>query len=128
MLGAAGLLSITELLSCTPGIGTSIYKASVADKIIVVPETKVAGDAVTIVHGKGMDYDIALRRIAGAYEALLLRCTHFSNPLQPSGKGYHCDLHGSEFDKGGKVVTGPASKALTVLPCTLQDGNILIHV
>ena len=130
MLSAAGLLSVTELLSCAPGTGAKIYKAPVADKTITVPEARVTADAVIIVRGKGMDYDIALRRSteAGAYEALLLRCTHFSNPLQPSGKGYHCDLHGSEFDTRGKVLKGPAGKPLAQLQCTVAGGNILIHV
>ena len=128
LLGAAGLLSVTELISCAPGVGMNIYKAPVSDKSIAVPEAKVAGDAVTIVRGRGMDYDIALRRVEAGYEALLLRCTHFNNPLQPSGKGYQCDLHGSRFDAGGKVLTGPASTPLTALPCTVQNGNILIHI
>jgi Rieske Fe-S protein len=130
MLSAAGLLSVTELLSCAAGAGMRIYKTQVADKMIAVPESRVAGEAITIVRGKGMDYDIALRRgtDAGAYEALLLRCTHFNNPLQPAGNGYHCDLHGSEFDLHGKVLKGPAGKPLAQLQCTVTNGNILIHV
>lgn len=130
MLGAAGLLSVTELLSCAPGVGTKIYKAPVAGKIITVPETELSGDAITIVRGKGMDYDIALRHgaEAGAYEALLLRCTHFNNPLVQTGKGYQCNLHGSEFDTHGKVLKGPAARPLSQLQCTVSDGNILIHV
>jgi Rieske Fe-S protein len=130
MLSAAGLLSVTQLLSCAPGTGMHIYKAPVTDKTIAVPEAQVSNDAVTIVRGKGMDYDIALRRgtEAGTYEALLLRCTHFSNPVQPAGKDYVCNLHGSRFDAHGEVLNGPASTPLTHLPCTVAGGNVLIHV
>lgn len=130
MLGAAGLFSVTELLSCAPGTGMNIYKAPVTDKTITVPEAQVGADAVLIVRGKGMDYDIALRRSAedGLYEALLLRCTHFSNPLVQTGRGFHCNLHGSEFDRHGKVLKGPAGQPLAQLKCTVSNGNILIHV
>ncbi len=130
MLSAAGVLSVTELLSCAPGTGMSIYKAPVTDHQLVVPEREVKAGAMTIVRGKGMDYDVALRRgeQPGDYEALLLRCTHFNNPLQVAGDGFTCDLHGFRFDKHGTVLNGPASKSLTSLPCIVSGGNILIHV
>ncbi len=130
ILSAVGLVSVTELLSCAPGAGMKIYNAPLVNKLITVPEKQLSGNAVTIVRGKGMDYDIALRRSAeaGVYEALLLRCTHFSNPLVQTGKSYQCNVHGSEFDTHGKVLKGPAAKPLSQLQCSVADGNILIHV
>ncbi len=129
LLGAAGLVSVTELLSCAPGTAMKIYKAQLAGKIITVPEAEVVDGKLSIIRSKGMEYDIALRRLsAGKYEALLLRCTHFSNPLTVSGQGYYCSLHGSRFDENGQVQNGPASVPLTQLPCSISGGNILIHV
>lgn len=129
LLGAAGVLSMTELLSCAPGGGLNIYKSPVANNTVRVPEAQVLDGKLTIVRGKGLEYDVALRRIsAGKYEALLLRCTHFSNPLTVAGKGFYCSLHGSRFDQDGQVVNGPASLPLTQLPCSVAGGDILIHV
>lgn len=130
LLGAAGLVSVTELLSCAPGTTMKICKAPpAANKTIAVPESEVADGKLSIVRSKGMEYDIALRRLSeGHYEALLLRCTHFSNPLTVAGKGFYCSLHGSRFGEDGQVLNGPASTPLTHLPCTLSGGNILIHV
>src|SRR4051812_15926234 len=94
-LGTTGILSLTELLSCAPHASMSVYKTGVTDKIISVPESQVANAKITIVRAKGMDYDIALSRDIQAdfsnYFALLLRCTHFSNPLEVSGNKFSCN-------------------------------------
>jgi len=129
MLGAAGLVSLTELLSCAPAAGSAVFKTALSNGAISVPEAQVPAGKVTIVRAKGVDFDIAVRKVDGdAYEALLLRCTHFSNPLVQAGSGYQCNLHGSEFNSSGQVRKGPAAKPLRSLPCQLSEGNLIIHV
>lgn len=130
LLGAAGFVSVTELLSCSPATSSAVLKSSVSNGTISVAESLVSAGNVSIVRAKGLDFDIALRRTPDGtgYDALLLRCTHFSNPLVRSGSGYHCNLHGSEFASDGHVVKGPAAKPLRSLPCSVSEGNILIHV
>jgi len=111
LLGAAGLISVSSLVSCSPAAGLAVYKAPVTDQKVAVPLAELATKNITIVRGKGMDFDIAVHKQAdGTFEALLLRCTHFSNPLIANGNGYSCSLHGSEFDAAGKVKKGPAAK------------------
>ena len=133
LLAGAGLLSAQLLAACgpakqatadsskkegsTPAQSTANatgkssngrYKTSVVNKEIQVPLTALAATGVTIIRAKGMDFDIALHQTAeNAYEALLLCCTHFSNPLVRQGDGYHCNTHGSEFDANGKVTPRP---------------------
>lgn len=129
LLGAAGLLPVTELLSCSPAAKLTTIKAPVTNRQIAVPIAKLKGKNAVIVRGSGMEYDIAVHPLAdGAYAALLLRCTHFSNPLVSMGSGYHCDLHGSEFDADGQVTKGPAEKPLTRLRCEAAGANLIIHV
>ncbi len=130
MLGAAGLLSASTLLSsCSPKAGSAVYKTPVTDQKMAVPLEQLALKPVTIVRGGGMEYDVAVhKKEDGQYEALLLRCTHFSNPLISNGSTYSCNLHGSEFDAEGRVKKGPASKPLTQLPCTITENNLIIHI
>lgn len=130
LLGAAGVISMTELLSCAPAGGTSVIKSGVSNGTVAVPEAQVPVGKIAIVRAKGLDFDIALRKAAAGadYEALLLRCTHFSNPLVQTGSGYQCNLHGSEFALDGKVRKGPAAKPLRSLPCSVSESNIIIHV
>lgn len=132
ILGATGIVSVLELLSCASPAAISVYKTQVSEQSITVPESAVIPGKIVIIRAKGMDYDIALSKDthseAANYYALVLRCTHFSNPLQVSGKDFTCSLHGSRFDEHGKVLNGPASKPLAQLPCSVSNGNILIHV
>jgi Rieske Fe-S protein len=130
LLGAAGLLSATSLLSsCTPKGGNALYKAAVTNKQMTVPLAQLALKPLTVVRGAGMEFDIAVHKTEeGKYEALLLRCTHFSNPLIVNGTTYTCALHGSEFDGKGKVKKGPASTPLAKLPCTIIGDNLIITI
>lgn len=130
LLSAAGIAGVATLLeSCSPKGGGSVYKAVMTDKKLPVPMAAVAKDKVTIVRGKGMDYDVAVHPLGeGKYEALLLRCTHFSNPLIVNGESYSCALHGSQFGADGAVKKGPASRPLQKLPCEVEGQNLVIHV
>ena len=130
MLSAAGFAGIGALLEgCSPKGSGSIYKGEVTDKKLLVPVSSLAKDKVTIVRGKGMDYDVAVHPVGeGKYEALLLRCTHFSNPLIVSGNSYSCALHGSQFGTNGEVTHGPASRPLQKLACEIDGQNLVIHV
>lgn len=129
LLGATGLLSVTSLLSCSPATGLAVYKVPVTDKKMAIPLAQLQQKEVTIVRGSGMEFDVAVRRKEdNTYEALLLRCTHFSNPLITTGKGYTCAQHGSEFDAAGKVKKGPASLPLKQLRCTVVDTSLIVNV
>lgn len=78
----------------------------------------------------GIDETTRARAAAGivAYSAA---CTHALCPVTEWRKDrgiLHCPCHGSEFDPrdNGKVVNGPALKALAALPLTLKDGTLVV--
>ncbi len=123
LMGAAGLLSAAGMLSsCSPKSGAAVFKTPVTDKKMSVPLAQLALNPVTIIRGSGAEYDVAVQKSAdGTYVALLLRCTHFSNPLIRTGDGYACTLHGSEFSATGKVKKGPAAQSLTTLKCEIVN-------
>ena len=129
LLGAAGLLTMSGLSSCNTPKGLSVYKAPVIDRKMSVPIAQLALKDVTVVRGNGMEYDVAVHRHTdGSYDALLLRCTHFSNPLVINGNGYTCNQHGSIFDLAGKVKNGPASQPLKQLKCTVEGDQLIVNV
>jgi len=66
-----------------------------------------------------------LIRDASGFSALSLVCPHLGCTVEPQPDGFACPCHGSHFDPGGKVVRGPAGKALIVLRVeTAADGKL----
>jgi len=129
MLGAAGLISVTELLSCAAPESLKTSKAVLNQHMLHVPLSNLNAQGLTIVRASGMDYDIAVRKEEGnTFLAMELRCTHFNNPLQAAGSHFHCDLHGSEFDAQGAVIKGPASLALQHLPWSISGEQLIIQL
>jgi cytochrome b6-f complex iron-sulfur subunit len=57
--------------------------------------------------------------------ALSLVCPHLGCTVEPQPDGFACPCHGSRFDLSGKVMRGPAGKALSVLHLeTAADGKL----
>lgn len=127
IIGAAGF-ALPVLSSCGAA-KYSVYKTPVNDKTIAVPAALFAASPLQIVRPNGWYRDIAIQKKEdGTYTALLLECTHQENALTVTGNGFHCNLHGSEFDRNGKVRKGPAEVPLTNYSTTIQSDNIIIHV
>ena len=121
----AGLL-ITELAACSH---LPIYKTEVQNNKVTVPLSLFATTDLQIISPKGLDYDLAIRKQANdTYTALLMRCTHADNPLQSSGNGYSCSLHGSAYSKDGAVVQGPAETAMVHYPATVSGTDLIITI
>jgi cytochrome b6-f complex iron-sulfur subunit len=75
---------------------------------------------------------VALGRDSGGLYALTTTCTHQGCEVAPSGSGVtavlNCPCHGSQFDRNGGVLRGPASAPLVHFAVTVDDtGNITIH-
>jgi Rieske Fe-S protein len=126
LLGASGFLLSQLAVSCSPAY--SIYKADVINDDIQIPLSSFGPSNFQIVRPKGWYYDIALRKKEDAsYEALLLKCTHQDNQLTPSGSGYGCSLHGSQFNKDGRVTKGPAERPLKEYAISISKDHLIIH-
>lgn len=71
-------------------------------------------------------------RDAGGVYAETTTCTHLGCQIAPSGTGASailaCPCHGSQFDRNGGVLRGPASAPLTHFAVEIDmSGNITIH-
>lgn len=82
-----------------------------------------------IVRPAGWYYDVAVQKNPdNSYTALLLQCTHQENQLTVTGSGYHCNLHGSNFDKQGAVKKGPAELPLQRFETSVDNNSLNIHI
>ena len=126
LLGAAGF-SLTQMTGCATT--SSIYKTTIANGEINVPLNLFEKSSLQIVRPAGWYYDVAVQKNAdNLYTALLLQCTHQQNQLTPTGTGYHCSLHGSDFDKQGNVRKGPAEEPLHHFKTSVNNNFVSVYV
>lgn len=128
LLGAAGML-LPALTGCA-GAKYAVYKSPVLNNTVEIPVALFTAQApVQFVRPNGWYYDIAVeKKEDNTYQALLLQCTHQENQLSVTGNGYSCSLHGSQFDKNGKVRKGPAEQSLEKYTTTVNNDKLIIHL
>jgi len=63
---------------------------------------------------------------AGEFIAYSLVCTHLGCTVEQDGGNLSCPCHGSRFDRDGKVIQGPAQRALKRLRIEILDDNTLM--
>jgi Rieske Fe-S protein len=126
MLMATGLL-LPALSGCGPA-AYQVFNTTPVDNTLTVPADSFAKGPLVRVRPKGSYYAIALRKKEdNTYTALLLKCTHQDNQLTAASDGFSCSLHGSAFNRDGRVTKGPAERPLTSYPVTIDNNNIIIH-
>lgn len=62
------------------------------------------------------------------FTAALMKCTHRGCELNVGGGIYSCPCHGSEFDKRGTVLEGPADQDLKIFETSIKNDEIYIHL
>ncbi len=127
LLGASGV-ALADLAGCSPAGSKVVFKPDVTNNTVTVPLTMFAEKNLQIISPKKYPYEIAIEKSGANYKALLLRCTHFSNQLTPTGSGYLCTLHGSKFDHDGKVLNGPAEQPLQELRTEIIQDQLQIKL
>ena len=126
LLGAAGF-SLTQIIGCATT--AHVYKTSITNGDLNVPMNLFEKSSLQIVRPAGWYYDVAVQKNPdNSYTALLLQCTHQENQLTPTGTGYHCSLHGSDFDKQGNVRKGPAEQPLHHFKTSVNNDMVSVHV
>jgi Rieske Fe-S protein len=75
---------------------------------------------------------VAIGRDAMGVYALTLVCTHQGCTAAPAGatgaRQINCPCHGSQFDRNGAVIRGPAGRPLVHFAVTIDaSGNIIVH-
>jgi cytochrome b6-f complex iron-sulfur subunit len=53
-------------------------------------------------------------------------CTHLGCNVRHAGTGFECPCHGSRYDENGRVISGPAPKALAWYSLTLSPREQLM--
>ena len=64
----------------------------------------------------------------GGFAALSSVCTHRGCTVDIGGPGLACPCHGSQYDREGQVMRGPASRALTRYPVRATGDELVIDV
>jgi Rieske Fe-S protein len=121
--GSTLLLSLLESCATMP-----VYKAPASLKKVSVPIEKFLTAESIIVRPEGYTYDVALIKTADTFSAFIMKCTHADNPVRFDGQSFSCNLHGSKFDRAGKVAKGPAEKPLFMLTTEKLNDQIIISL
>ena len=72
------------------------------------------------------DERVFLVRQGNTFRCLSAVCTHLGCTVDHAGEGFHCPCHGSTFDGQGKVLGGPAPRALTWFMVTMSKDQRLL--
>lgn len=125
MLAASGIM-LSELAACTPGY--NVIKSDILNDTVLLPVSSFSQSAFQFIRPKGWNYDIAVQKKGDQYEALLMQCTHQHNQLIPTGSGFTCTLHGSQFNKEGNVTKGPAEMPLRKFNTAIDRDQVVIKL
>ncbi|MBI3134456.1 MAG: Rieske (2Fe-2S) protein [Bacteroidetes bacterium] len=129
-----GLIGMSALLqSCSPAY---YAQASVTGKQAQISKQEfekikkgeISYRKFVLLKVADLNYPVIVNRFdENTYSALLLKCTHQGNTLAVSGNILTCSAHGSEFDRHGNVLQGPAAEKLTLFPVTTDEKFIYIQ-
>lgn len=64
----------------------------------------------------------------GSFAAVSSICTHRGCTVDLGGPGLACPCHGSQYDREGRVMRGPANRALTRYPVRVSGDQLIIEV
>lgn len=64
----------------------------------------------------------------GGFAAVSSVCTHRGCTVDLGGPGLACPCHGSQYDREGRVMRGPANRALTRYPVRTSGDELVIEV
>lgn len=90
------------------------------------PELETAGGSLKLVPTGYKTPVYVLTLALGEYAALSPICTHLGCTVEIQGSRIVCPCHGSTYDREGRVLQGPAERALTRYPTTIEDGVLVI--
>ena len=77
-------------------------------------------------HTLRADIPAVIYNRSGEISAISLTCTHLGCMLEEVGELFSCPCHGSQFDKDGLVLKGPAKNPLRHLRVELQVDQTLV--
>lgn len=113
------------------GCATAItYQATVVNGRIPLNREEfqqLAGSEPVVVTAPGLSHPVILIQVdENTFRAVSAKCTHLGCHVQPSRTFLVCPCHGSTYDLEGRVVRGPAQRALTIYPVEVKGDGIQI--
>ena len=107
----------------TPAPPTSAASTENAGPLAQLADIPVGSAVAATLGGKAV---VVAQPTAGTAVAFSAICTHKGCTVAPAGAKLNCPCHGSVFDAmTGKVLSGPAPRALTSVPVTVKDGAVV---
>jgi Rieske Fe-S protein len=86
-------------------------------------------DGSLLVMPAGTDVPVYVLALGGrTFAALSPICTHRGCTVQIRATRLVCPCHGSTYDREGRVVRGPAQRALTRYPAVVQGDALIIDL
>ncbi len=92
------------------------------------PELETIGGALKLAPSGFESPVYVLTLDKGQHAALSPICTHLGCTVEIQGRRIVCPCHGSTYDREGRVLQGPAERALTRYPGTIEDGVLVINL
>jgi Rieske Fe-S protein len=127
-------------LSATPLAALLASCAALAARVVPVtdgrlhlalahyPELETIGGALKLVPS-GFESPVYVLTLGKEqYAALSPICTHLGCTVEIQGSRIVCPCHGSTYDREGRVLQGPAERALTRYPASIEEGVLVINL
>ncbi|MDB5255922.1 MAG: Rieske Fe-S protein [Chitinophagaceae bacterium] len=125
-LGGLGVASILQ--SCTSS--QYVAKSEVEGEYLKVLLTEFSAEKkYALVRSEQLNFPIYLYQVTPTeYSAVWMECTHQGAELSAHGEVLTCPAHGSEFDKTGQVMQGPAQNNLRKFKTKTDSQYVFIHL
>jgi len=116
--------SLLFLESCSSSSNVLTYDTNTFS----IPKSEFATMPNIVVKHKNAGRILVKQISDSEYESISLVCTHSGGKVEEVGDGLKCSLHGSTFDKNGKLLGGKAQKDLPVYPTSAEGDNVVVKV
>lgn len=95
----------------------------------MIPLARLNSSNYLVVRHELLRFPICVFKDGSArYNALWMQCAHQGAELQVEGTQLICPAHGSEFDRYGKVIRGPAVHKLRTFPVVISGNDLFIDL
>lgn len=128
---ACGCLAMMPVMAACASMATrpvAVTGGRVRITLASHPELASAGGSLKLQAEGEADPMYVLALEGGAFAVISPICTHRGCTVDIQGARLVCPCHGSTYDREGKVLRGPAERALTRYDSTVSDGVLDIRV
>ena len=124
-LASAGLLAGCVSMVTHP---VPVAGGQVRLSLDAYPELARPDGAIKILPTAAPDPIYVLAQAGGEFRAVSPICTHRGCTVEVQGARLVCPCHGSTYDRAGKVLRGPAERALTAYQVRREGDELIIDI